>query len=158
MGKSLENTKGSVWALFLTAHAVMIEQVEARLARAGLPALAWYDVLWGLERAEGGRLRMHELAEKVVLSRSNLSRLVDRLEETGLVERERSAEDRRGAFAVLTEEGKVMRRKMWPVYEACIREYFGSVLSDEEAKVLAEVLRRMLSAARRQIAPAQAIT
>jgi DNA-binding MarR family transcriptional regulator len=158
MGKSLENTKGSVWALFLTTHAVLIEQVEARLARAGLPPLGWYDVLWGLERAAGGRLRMHELAGKVVLSRSNLTRLVDRLEEAGLVARERSAEDRRGAFAVLTEEGKAMRRKMWPVYEACIREYFGSVVSDDEARVLAEVLRRMLVAARKEVAPEQAVT
>lgn len=158
MGKSLENTKGSVWALFLKAHAVLVEQVEARLAGAGLPPLGWYDVLWGLERAEGGRLRMHELAEKVALSRSNLSRLVDRLEEAGLVERERSAEDRRGAFAVLTDAGKAVRRKMWPVYEACIREYFGSIVSEDEARVLADVLRRMLSSARRETAPAQAVT
>jgi DNA-binding MarR family transcriptional regulator len=158
MGKSLENTKGSVWTLFLNAHAVLIEQVENRLAAAGLPPLGWYHVLWGLERAEGGRLRMHELAGKVVLSRSNLTRLVDRLEEAGLVERERSAEDRRGAFAVLTDEGKAMRRKMWPVYEACIREYFGAVVSDDEAKLLADVLRRMLSVARREAAPAPAVT
>lgn len=158
MGKSLENTKGSVWALFLKAHAVLVEQVEARLAGAGLPPLGWYDVLWGLERAEGGRLRMHELAEKVALSRSNLSRLVDRLEEAGLVERERSAEDRRGAFAVLTDAGKAVRRKMWPVYEACIREYFGSIVSEDEARVLADVLRRMLLSARRETAPAQAVT
>lgn len=158
MGKSLENTKGSVWALFLTAHAVLIEQLEARLARAGLPPLAWYDVLWGLERAQSGRLRMHELAEKIVLSRSNLTRLVDRLEEAGLVARERFAEDRRGAFAVLTDEGKAMRRKMWPVYEACIREYFGSVISDDEAKALADALRRMLQAARKETPPAQAVT
>lgn len=158
MGKSLENTKGSVWALFLKAHAVLVEQVEARLAGAGLSPLGWYDVLWGLERAEGGRLRMHELAEKVALSRSNLSRLVDRLEEAGLVERERSAEDRRGAFAVLTDAGKAVRRKMWPVYEACIREYFGSIVSEDEARVLADVLRRMLLSARRETAPAQAVT
>jgi len=158
VGKSLENSKCSVWALFLTTHSVLIEQVEARLTRAGLPPLGWYDVLWGLERAEGARLRMHELAEKVVLSRSNLTRLVDRLEEAGLVARERSAEDRRGAFAVLTDEGKAMRRKMWPIYEACIREYFGSVVSDDEAKVFADVLRRMLSAARKEAAPAQAVT
>lgn len=158
MGKTLENSEGSVWALFLTTHAVLVEQVELRLASAGLPALGWYDVLWGLERAPAGKLRMHELAGKVVLSRSNLTRLVDRLEEAGLVARERSAEDRRGAFAVLTPEGKTMRRKMWPVYEACIREYFVSVVSEDESKVLADVLRRMLQAARKETAPTQALT
>ena len=148
MGKSLESTKGSVWPLFLTAHAVLVEVIERRLAQAGLPPLAWYDLLWGLERSPGERLRMSELADKVVLSRSNLTRLVDRLEEARLVARERSAEDRRGAYAVLTDAGREMRRRMWPVYQAGIRELFESRLSDAEAQMLGEVLRRVLTAAR----------
>src|SRR5260221_12318588 len=73
MGKSLETTKGSVWALFLTAHAVLVEEIEVRLADAGLPPLAWYDVLWALERAGDRRLRMRELAHMAVISRSNLT-------------------------------------------------------------------------------------
>jgi DNA-binding MarR family transcriptional regulator len=148
MGRSLESTKGSVWALFLTAHAVLIEAIERRLAQAGLPPLAWYDLLWGLERSPEQRLRMSELAEKVVLSRSNLTRLVDRLEEAGLVLRERSEEDRRGAYAVLTETGREMRRRMWPVYQAGIRQLFESQLSDAEAETVGAVLRRVLAAAR----------
>lgn len=147
MGKSLESTKGSVWPLFLTTHAVLVEAIERRLAQAGLPPLAWYDLLWGLERSPGERLRMSELADKVVLSRSNLTRLVDRLEEAGLVARERSAEDRRGAYAVLTAAGREMRRRMWPVYQAGIRELFESRLSDAEAQTLGEALRRVLTAA-----------
>ena len=74
-----------------------------------LPPLGWYDVLWGLERTPERRLRMSELADQVVLSRSNLTRLVDWLEEEGLVARERSAEDSRGAYAVLTDKGQEMR-------------------------------------------------
>ncbi len=148
MGKILESSKGSVWALFLTTHAVVLQAIEARLAEAGLPPLAWYDVLWALERGENGRLRMHELAEKTVLSRSNLTRLVDRLEGAGLVTRERAEDDRRGAFAVLTPEGKAMHRKMWPVYQRCIEECFQAHVSDADAQTLAEVLQRMLAAAR----------
>jgi DNA-binding MarR family transcriptional regulator len=148
MGRSLESTKGSVWALFLTAHAVLIEAIERRLAQAGLPPLAWYDLLWGLERSPDQRLRMSELADKVVLSRSNLTRLVDRLEGVGLVLRERSEEDRRGAYAVLTETGREMRRRMWPVYQAGIRQLFESQLSDAEAQAMGAVLRRVLAAAR----------
>lgn len=148
MGKSLESTKGSVWPLFLTAHAVLVEVIERRLAQAGLPSLAWYDLLWGLERSPGARLRMSELADKVVLSRSNLTRLVDRLEEAGLVARERSAEDRRGAYAVLTDAGREMRRRMWPVYQAGIRQLFESQLSAGEAETVGAVLRRVLTAAR----------
>lgn len=148
MGKSLESTKGSVWALFLTAHAVLVDAIERRLAQAGLPQLGWYDLLWALERSPGQRLRMSELAEKVVLSRSNLTRMVDRLEEAGLVSRERSEDDRRGAYAVLTEAGREMRRRMWPVYEAGIRQLFEGRLNDAEAGTLSAVLRRLLTAAR----------
>lgn len=148
MGKSLETSKASVWALLLTTHAVLVEQIEIRLAQAELPPLAWYDVLWGLERAEDQRLRMNELAQKVVLSRSNLTRLIDRLEEAGLVQRERSTEDRRGAYAVLTTEGKAMRRRMWPVYAQGIKELFEDRIDEPQSQVFAEVLRAMLDAAR----------
>lgn len=150
MGKSLETSKGSVWALLLTTHAVLVERIEERLAQADLPPLGWYDVLWALERSPGQRQRMSELAERVVLSRSNLTRLVDRLEDAGLVRRERSDEDRRGAYAVLTDAGKVLRRKMWPVYQAAIRELFEAHLSDEDAGALNAALRRVLDAARGQ--------
>lgn len=147
MGKSLETSKGSVWPLFLTTYAVLVERIENRLAQAGLPPLGWYDVLWGLERAPHQRLRMSELAQKVVVSRSNLTRLVDRLEDAGLVERERSEEDRRGAYAVLTESGQAVRRSMWPVYAQGIKDLFESQLADEEAVAMGVTLRRLLAAA-----------
>jgi DNA-binding MarR family transcriptional regulator len=148
VGKSLETAKGSVWAVFLTAYAVLVELIEVRLAQQALPPLSWYDVLWALERADGQRLRMNELADKVVLSRSNLTRLVDRLEQAGLVERQRSEDDRRGAFAALTAEGKAMRKRMWPVYQGSIRELFEDRISETEAAVMGKALRRVLDAAR----------
>ena len=150
MGKSLETTKGSVWALFLTTHAVLVERIEERLAQASLPPLGWYDVLWALERVDDQRARMSELADKVVLSRSNLTRLVDRLEDAKLVARERSEQDRRGAYAVLTEKGKVMRKQMWPVYQGAIRDLFEKTITDDEAQVMGAVLRRILDAGRGQ--------
>jgi DNA-binding MarR family transcriptional regulator len=150
MGKSLETIKGSVWALFLTTHAVLVERIEERLAQAGFPPLAWYDVLWALERATDRRVRMSELAERVVLSRSNLTRLVDRLEDARLVSRERSEVDKRGAYAVLTERGKTMRRQMWPVYQAAIRDLFEKAVTDDEAETMGSALRRILDAARQR--------
>ena len=146
MAKSTESSKASVWALFLTVHAVLVENIEARLGDAGLPPLSWYDVLWALERAEDRRLRMNELADMTVLSRSNLTRLVDRLEAAGLVARERAEEDRRGAFAVVTAEGRVMRKKMWPVYSAAIRELFEDHIGSREAAQMGDTLRRILDA------------
>jgi DNA-binding MarR family transcriptional regulator len=148
MGKNLETTKGSVWALFLTAHAVLVGQIEARLADAGLPPLSWYDVLWALERAGSRRLRMRELSDMTVISRSNLTRLVDRLETAGLVERERVEEDRRGAVAVVTAAGRAMRKRMWPVYSSAISELFEDHITDREATQMAGTLRRILDAVR----------
>ncbi len=152
MGKSLETTKGSVWPLFLTAHAVLVEQIEARLAAASYRRSPGTTCCGGWNRRRSSRLRMSELADKVVLSRSNLTRLVDRLEEAGLVARERSAEDRRGAYAVLTEQGRDLRKRMWPAYQAAIRELFESRLSETEADLMATILRRLLDAAR-DVAP-----
>jgi DNA-binding MarR family transcriptional regulator len=115
---------------------------------AGLPPLSWYDVLLELSAAPGCRLRMHELASAVVLSRSGLTRLVDRLEKAGLLRREPDPEDGRGSFAVLTDEGVKTREKMWPVYARGIAEYFGAHVSDEEAEVLGRVLGRVRATAR----------
>jgi DNA-binding MarR family transcriptional regulator len=139
--------KGHAWAVFLTAHATLVEKIEAALAAAGLPPLAWYDVLWELEKA-GGRLRMIELARRVVLSKSNLSRLADRLESAGLIRRQDAADDGRGYDLVLTRAGKAMRRRMWPAYEAQIEHLFSSHLSAEEARVVGEALGRAVKAAR----------
>jgi DNA-binding MarR family transcriptional regulator len=142
-GESASNA----WAVFLTAHAVLVEAVEVRLEKAGLPPLSWYDVLWALERLADGRSRMHELADLVVLSRSNLTRLVDRLEKAKLVRRVRSADDRRGAYAEITAEGRKLRRRMWPVYAAAIDDLFGAHLSKAEAEAVGSALRKVLVAA-----------
>lgn len=139
--------KGHAWAVLLTAHAVLVERIEAALAAAGLPPLAWYDALWELEKADG-RLRMAELARRVVLSKSNLSRLADRLEEAGLVERQDAALDGRGYDLVLTRAGRAMRRKMWPAYQAQIEALFSRHLTTEEARVMGEALGRAVKATR----------
>jgi DNA-binding MarR family transcriptional regulator len=135
--------KAHAWAVLLTAHARLVERIEAELAAADLPPLGWYDVLWALENAEGRQLRMHELAEHVVLSRSNLTRLADRLAEAGLIERAAVAEDRRGAYCVITAAGRALRKRMWPAYQAAVDRYFGTHLSDREASQLGELLARV---------------
>jgi DNA-binding MarR family transcriptional regulator len=134
----------TTWSLFLRAHAVLVEKIEAELKAAGLPALGWYDVLWALESAPGQRLRMHELARGVVLSRSNLTRLVDRLEEAGLARRESTSEDGRGACAAITTKGLAMRKKMWPVYRGCIDELFNKRIPANTRAVIQKALRGLL--------------
>ena len=149
MGKVAANEAGlHAWAVLLSTHATLVERIEAALAAAELPPLAWYDVLWALERADGGRLRMRELAQTVVLSRSNLTRLVDRLEAAGLTSRAACADDRRGAFAVITAAGRELRKRMWPPYRAQIETLFADHLTQKEATTLSELLMKVLRAVR----------
>jgi len=101
-------------------------------------------VIVELVEAPDHQLRMHELADRVVLSRSGLTRLVDRLEQEGLLRREPDPNDRRGAFAVLTEQGHEALRKSWPVYARGIARHFASHLGDEEARILVEIFKRIL--------------
>lgn len=138
----------SAWPLLLTGHAVLTGIMERRLAEAGLPPLAWYDVLWALERAPRHRLRMHELADGVVLTRSNLTRLVDRLESAGLLRREPDPDDKRGAYAAIESAGLALRKKMWLVYSAAIHDLFDAHLGDDEQRALAGALRKVILAAR----------
>jgi len=140
--------KGRAWALLLNVQARLLERIETDLAVAELPPLAWYDVLWELEKADAGRLRMHDLAGRVVLSRSNLSRLADRLEQAGLVERVDSPEDGRGYDLCITRAGRAMRKRMWPVYQAAIERLFSRHVALDEARTIVEALARVVKAAR----------
>jgi DNA-binding MarR family transcriptional regulator len=136
------------WALFLLAHTLLMERIEAALTAAGLPPLAWYDVLWELEKAEGGRLRMHELADRIVLPRYNLTRLADRLEQAALLQREDCQDDRRGFFLAITGAGRQMRQRMWTVYGPQIEALFARHLTAAQARELSEVLAQMARGAK----------
>jgi DNA-binding MarR family transcriptional regulator len=140
----------AAWRTFLKAHATIIDHIDHDLVAAKLPPLSTYDVLIELYEAPEGRLRMHELAERVVLSRSGLTRLVDRLEAEELLRRDRSGADRRGAYAVITEQGIAALRRTWPIYARGISEYFAQWLTLEESQLLETALRRILQAASRK--------
>ncbi|MDQ3695950.1 MAG: MarR family transcriptional regulator [Chloroflexota bacterium] len=133
----------AAWRALLSAHSLVIQAIERDLATAGLVPLTWYDVLVALWEAPDHRLRLHELAHAVLLSRSGLTRLVDRLEAAGLLRREPCADDRRGAYAVLTTEGRAAQLRAWPVYAHGIAAYFAQHLSSAETTVLATALTRV---------------
>lgn len=104
-------------------------------------------MLLTLKEAPEYRLRLSELAEKTLLSRSNLTHLVDRLEKAELLYRERCPSDRRGTYAVLTKAGLALQQQMWAIYSKGIAEYFGCHLDDEELRLMQRVLKRMLASA-----------
>ena len=132
------------WARFVVAQALLFEHIEAAFAAAGLPELAWYDVLWVLESAEGGRLRMRDLARQAVVSRSNVTRLTDRMEQAGLVARADCPEDGRGTVCELTAKGRALRGKMWPVYKKQIDSLFGRHLDAREADLISTAFERII--------------
>ncbi|CAM7685848.1 MAG: MarR family transcriptional regulator [Enterobacteriaceae bacterium] len=146
----MEKNQTDLWFSFVRVHRLMIREVESRLAAAKLPAYAWYDVLWGLESGQGGTRRMHELADALAIERYNLTRLVDRLEQEGLVERTRSPEDGRAAYATITKEGRALRKKMWKVYESAVAELFLSQFSPDEQSTFSAALDQVAAAARAQ--------
>jgi DNA-binding MarR family transcriptional regulator len=134
----------SAWRALLGAHARVTGEVEAALKHAGLPPLGWYDVLWPLHRASPDGLRMGALADEVTLSRTGLTRLVDRIEERGLLRRRPAPEDRRGSYVRITPAGAAMLRRMWPVYERVLAETFAAAVQDPRAlrRQLAPLARR----------------
>ena len=136
------------WARFVTAHALLVERLEAALAEAELPALDWYDLLWVLENAEHGRMRMADLAERALVSRSNVTRLADRLEEAGLVVRMSCPQDGRSTYCVITDKGRAMRARMWTVYRKQIERLFGQHLAAREAEEMAATFERIISSMR----------
>jgi DNA-binding MarR family transcriptional regulator len=131
-----------IWRSFLRAHAMTMRELERELADAGLP-LGWYDVLLQLVEAPGRQLRMADLADRVLLSRSGLTRLIDKLQAAGLVRRAPSPEDARGTFTVLTREGFEALRKAAPVHLAGVNAHWLSHYTDDELRVLGGLLERL---------------
>jgi DNA-binding MarR family transcriptional regulator len=132
------------WRALLNAHATMIRRIEEALSEAGLPPLAWYDVLWPVYEAPDRRLRMRDLAERVVtISRTGLTRLVDRIVDAGMLERQPTPGDRRGTEVVITERGADLLRKMWPVYAGVVNAHFADQLPKSRAEALKDALRRI---------------
>lgn len=131
------------WADLLRAHAHLLRVLDAELVGKDLLPLDWYDVLLTLARSPGQRLRLNELADRVFLSRSGLTRLVDRLEKANLLKREPCPDDRRGHFAVLLPAAHTAMQKTWPTYEQLINQHFGRHLSDAEAQTFHDVFARI---------------
>lgn len=123
------------WRAFLNAHSTMLRRISRDLEEAGLPPLTWYDVLAALRDAPEGQLRQVEIAERVLLSHSGLSRLIDRIEKQGLVKRRMCETDRRAFFVALTDEGRAMLERMWPVYARGIAEDFLPALGGNPCEV-----------------------
>ena len=128
------------WARLLRAQQLALAAIERTLKEAGLPPLVWYDVLLEVERAGSFGIRPFELEDAMLLAQYNLSRLLDRMQAIGYLERRTCLDDRRGQFIHITQAGKMIRRKMWPVYARAIEHSLGRHLSASQAHALDEAL------------------
>ena len=135
----------AAWRTFLRAHAQVVRRLEAELvAEHDLP-LASYDVLLQLAEAPGRALRMTELADRVLLSRSGLTRLVDRLEREALVRRQACPSDARGTLATLTDAGTDRLRAAAPTHLRGVGEHVADKLTSDEIDTLTALLGKLVA-------------
>lgn len=136
------------WLALVRTHARVWDQVEAHMRTDNGLTMPRYDVLMQLETS-GGRLRLSDLAEAVVLSASGLSKLLDRMDESGLIERQPDPDDARSTFATITPHGRAVVKKARQGHHAFLQRTFGDALNARDLADLTRIMARIDAASRR---------
>ena len=131
------------WVNLVRSYHIALTTVESALKTADLPALSWYDVLLELENSGVHGVRPFELQSKLLLPQYGVSRLVERIEQAGYLERVDCEEDGRGQSLVITKSGKKMRLRMWKVYGRAVHAAIGEKLTSRQAQELAVLLQKL---------------
>ncbi|HVG73758.1 MAG TPA: MarR family transcriptional regulator [Thermoleophilaceae bacterium] len=139
----LDQEELAAWRGMLRAHAELTKALDADLTREHDLPLSSYEVLLFLNDSDQGRMRMSELADSVLLSRSGLTRLVDRLERQGLLRRERCASDARGLFAEITDEGRGVFAKARKTHLDGVRRLFLERFSRDELRSIGSLWEKV---------------
>lgn len=135
------------WRLYFESALALVDVLDAESERDAAIPLRWYDVLVKLEESPEG-LRMSELAERILYSKSGFTRVVDRMEEAGLVRRVRSENDRRSILVVLTDEGRSTMERARRHHRQGIEQHFSRHLADADIKALSRALEKISAHAR----------
>jgi DNA-binding MarR family transcriptional regulator len=138
MGASAVDT----WRAVVTSHAAVTDRVQKALTAADLPPLSWFELLQAVKASPNGHPRMSELADWLTLSRGGITKLVDRLQHAGYLDRVSCAEDRRALHAELTPAGESMLEEMRAVYAAELEQHL-RMLSSEEAEMVSAALSKV---------------
>lgn len=133
----------TVWRDMLAYHSEVIFRTERELKAAGAIPLAAYDILIELETLPEKKMRLYDLSEACLLTKSGVTKIVNTLEKQNLLRRERCPDDKRGFFAVITDKGGFAVRKAWLIYKKCIEDYFTSALSEGEISQLGRILPKL---------------
>lgn len=146
-GEQLSERELGAWRGLLRVHSRLVKALDAELVAEHGLALTSYEVLLHLADAPDGKMRMHDLAASVLLSRSGLTRLVDRLERDELLTRKACDSDARGAYAVLTDAGRRKLATARRTHLAGVRRHFLDLLDDGELDQLGDVWVKVMPAA-----------
>ena len=146
MSDKLSDAVTRAWVRLVRARHVVVSAVEADAKEAGVLPLEWYDVLWDLERHDEG-VRPFELEQRLLFAQYNLSRLVDRMVEAGLVKKVACSTDKRGHMLLITDAGRRQRKATWPIYARAVNKHLGDKLSEAEIEKLAALLGKVMEKA-----------
>jgi DNA-binding MarR family transcriptional regulator len=143
---ALGREREQAWRLYLRAHALLVRRLDQELrAECGI-SLNAYDALVQLSEAPDRRLKMKDLADALVYSRSGLTRVVDSLERAGLARREPDPADRRAILVVLSEDGLRALKGAWPVHVRGVDQYWARHLTDQQARSVVKVSSSVIEA------------
>jgi DNA-binding MarR family transcriptional regulator len=140
----LSNLTQSSWIKLTRTHHHLLNAVEEALKSEDLPPLGWYDVLLELSRAGNNGLRPFELEQKLLLPQYGISRLVDKIEKSGYLQRQRCPDDKRGLRLFITEQGSKVQQKMWPIYATTLNTNIEQKLDRSEQDILVTILSKLL--------------
>jgi DNA-binding MarR family transcriptional regulator len=139
-----EDSKVAALVQLRAAYASLNARLGEVVLRAAGISLDAFEVLEAIHRSEDKKLRLGDLAQQVSLTRSGLTRRLDKLEKEGLIRRESCPTDRRGAVAIATERGATLYEQVIEPYQEAVRTHFGAKITEGEAKQLTAVMRRVI--------------
>lgn len=131
------------WRNLLAYNTEAIYRTERELKASGAITLSAYDILIELETAPENRLRMYDLSQACILTKSGATKIVNSLEKQGYLKREKCPSDLRGFHAVITAKGSAAVRKAWPIYKQCIENFFAASLTGAEIAQLSVILPKL---------------
>ncbi len=141
--KEIESETTAVWVALNLAYRSVHREMEKALKEAGLPSLRWYDVLWELERSRDG-MRPFELENGLLFEQSNLSRMLRRIVDEGLIQAFAYEGDGRGKVLRITAKGRRLRKRMWQIYGPQIESHFGKIVDANKAGKLVSILKPLI--------------
>ncbi len=141
--KKLGLSQLKAWEGLVETHSRAMVQIERQMDKESPLPLHWYDILFVINRTSEKRLRLGDIADLIITSRSALTRSVDKLEVAGLIKKTKCKEDGRGQYAAITNKGHRLLKEAWGTYRQSINNYFGQYLNKEESLMLAQILSKV---------------